>query len=104
MLNISWSCRDHFHRNVNAEIFLIFVPSVLTLTAVCLVSVYVLKIQIKLKKEIPPTVNLPTISGALAQGTQSMAAIHIEERNNLWLSIDVYVQMPDPIGIILGPC
>ena len=85
MLNISWSCgRDHFHlRNVNAEIFLIFVPSVLTLTAVCLVSVYVLKIQIKLKKEIPPTVNLPTISGALAQGTQSMAALHIEERNNL---------------------
>ena len=85
MLNISWSCgRDHFHlRNVNAEIFLIFVPSVLTLTAVCLVSVYVLKIQIKLKKEIPPTVNLPTISGALAQGTQAMAALNTEERNSL---------------------
>ena len=51
-------CEEHLH-GLAAEISLIFLPSLLTLLAVIIVSVYALKLQLRLAREIQPTVTLP---------------------------------------------
>ena len=51
-------CEEHLH-DLAAEMSLIFLPSLLTLLAVCLVSVFALKLQLRLGREVQPTVTLP---------------------------------------------
>ena len=51
-------CEEYLH-GLAAEISLIFLPSLLSLVAVSLVSIFALKLQLRLAREIQPTVTLP---------------------------------------------
>ena len=51
-------CEEYLH-GVAAEMSLIFFPSLLSLVAVSLVSIFALKLQLRLAREIRPTVTLP---------------------------------------------
>ena len=45
---------------IETEVFLVTIPALLAFIAVAVVSVYALKLQIRLSREIQPQVNLPT--------------------------------------------
>ena len=49
----------HPFLEIETELFLMTIPSILALSAVTVVSVYVLKLRIRLSREIQPRVNLP---------------------------------------------
>ena len=51
-------CAEYLH-GLAAEISLIFIPSLLALLAVITVSIFAFKLQLRLAREIQPTVNLP---------------------------------------------
>ena len=51
-------CAEYLH-GLAAEISLIFIPSLLALLAVISVSIFAFKLQLRLAREIQPTVNLP---------------------------------------------
>ena len=47
---------------IETELFFVTIPALLALVAVVVVSVYAVKLQIRLSREIQPQVNLPTVN------------------------------------------
>ena len=74
--------------DIESELFFVTVPALLTVIAVAVVSVYTLKLQIRLSREIQPQVNLPTENAIPTQPREDI------EMNNIGTSNEAALGEP----------
>ena len=72
---------EEYLRDLAAEISLVFLPSLLPLLAVSIVSVYAFKLQLRLAREIQPTVNIGELEESRPRGHQNLNNKERKETN-----------------------